>query len=63
MARSGRFGPTVFRRYEHDVTYTAAEYLDVLRTYSGHRALPEDARRGLLDSIAELIDERHGGAG
>lgn len=61
VARSGRFGPTVFRRYEHDVTYTTAQYLDVLRTYSGHRALPEAARRGLLDSIAELIDGRYGG--
>ncbi|MFE7573300.1 class I SAM-dependent methyltransferase [Streptomyces sp. NPDC057521] len=61
VARSGRFGPTVFRRYEHDVTYTTPQYLDVLRTYSGHRALPEPARRGLLDSIAELIDGQYGG--
>ncbi|MGQ4355480.1 class I SAM-dependent methyltransferase [Streptomyces drozdowiczii] len=61
VGRSGRFGPTVFRRYEQDLTYTAAEYLDVLRTYSGHRALPDAARRGLLDSVAELIDGRYGG--
>ncbi|MFE6767119.1 class I SAM-dependent methyltransferase [Streptomyces sp. NPDC057689] len=61
VARSGRFGPTVFRRYEQDLTYTASEYLDVLRTYSGHRALPDAARRGLLSSIAELIDGRYGG--
>ncbi|SEE78837.1 Methyltransferase domain-containing protein [Streptomyces sp. 2131.1] len=61
VARSGRFGPTVFRRYEQDLTYTASEYLDVLRTYSGHRALPDTARRGLLDAIAELIDGRYGG--
>lgn len=61
VARSGRFGPTVFRRYEQDLTYTTAEYLDVLRTYSGHRALSEVARNGLLACIAGLIDGRYGG--
>ncbi|MGW8981362.1 class I SAM-dependent methyltransferase [Streptomyces parvus] len=61
VAWSGRFGRTVFRRYERDLTYTTAEYLDVLRTYSGHRALPEAARSGLLACVAGLIDGRHGG--
>jgi SAM-dependent methyltransferase len=55
-ARSGRFGPVVFRRYERDLTY-----LEVLRTYSGHRALPPEAREGLLECIAGLIDRRYGG--
>jgi SAM-dependent methyltransferase len=61
VARSGRFGPTVFRRHERDITYTTAEYLDVLRTYSGHRALPKAARRGLLGCVAALVDGRYGG--
>ncbi|WP_225100060.1 class I SAM-dependent methyltransferase [Streptomyces sp. CoH27] len=61
VARSGRFGTTVFRRYEWDLTYTTAEYLDLLRTFSGHRALPEAARNGLLDCIAALLDGRYGG--
>ncbi|MDN0199420.1 class I SAM-dependent methyltransferase [Streptomyces sp. S.PNR 29] len=61
VARSGRFGPTVFRRHERDLTYTTAEYLELLRTYSGHRALPDAARSGLLGSIADLIDGRYGG--
>ncbi|MFI7413048.1 class I SAM-dependent methyltransferase [Streptomyces sp. NPDC049627] len=61
VARSGRFGPTVFRRYEQDLTYTTTDYLDLLRTYSGHRALPEAARNGLLGCIGHLIDERHDG--
>jgi SAM-dependent methyltransferase len=60
-ARSGRFGPVVFRRYERDLTYTTAEYLEVLRTYSGHRALPPEAREGLLECVAGLIDRRYGG--
>ncbi|MFI6359494.1 class I SAM-dependent methyltransferase [Streptomyces sp. NPDC050743] len=61
VARSGRFGSTVFRRYEQDLTYTTADYLRLLRTYSGHRALPEAARSGLLQCISALIDRRYGG--
>ncbi|WP_049580870.1 class I SAM-dependent methyltransferase [Streptomyces sp. SBT349] len=61
VARSGRFGPTVFRRYEQDLTYATSDYLALLRTYSGHRALPEAAREGLLGCVAALIDGRYGG--
>lgn len=61
VARSGRFGPTVFRRYEQDLTYTTSQYLDLLLTYSGHRALPEAARNGLLGCIGGLIEGRYGG--
>ncbi|MFD7963486.1 class I SAM-dependent methyltransferase [Streptomyces zaomyceticus] len=61
VGRSGRFGPTVLRRYERDLSYTTSEYLDLLRTFSGHRALPEAARNGLLDCIASLIDGRYEG--
>ncbi|MGI5440743.1 class I SAM-dependent methyltransferase [Streptomyces shenzhenensis] len=61
VGRSGRFGPTVFRRYEQDLTYTTSEYLELLRTYSGHRVLPEAARNGLLGCIASLIDGRYDG--
>jgi SAM-dependent methyltransferase len=59
--RSGRFGPVTFRRYEWDLPYTTDSYLDVLRTYSGHRAMDPAARAGLLACIAELIDTRYGG--
>ncbi|MFI9272051.1 class I SAM-dependent methyltransferase [Kitasatospora sp. NPDC052896] len=61
VARSGRFGPTVFRRHEWDLTYTTSEYLELLRTYSGTRALPEAAGNGLLECVANLIDGRYGG--
>jgi SAM-dependent methyltransferase len=61
LERSGRFGPVTFRRHEQDVEYPTAAYLDVLRTYSGHRALAADARDGLLACVAELIDGRYGG--
>jgi SAM-dependent methyltransferase len=61
LDRSRRFGPARFRRYEWELPYTTATYLDLLRTYSGHRDLDPEARSGLLGCIADLIDSRHGG--
>ncbi|GIH25897.1 methyltransferase type 11 [Acrocarpospora phusangensis] len=55
------FGPAVFHRYEWDKPYSTQEYLDVLSTYSNHIALPDDARTGLLNCLATLIDRDHGG--
>ena len=59
--RSRRFELTQFRRHTADISYTTASYIDVLLTYSGHRALESSAQRGLLDCIAGLIDNRYGG--
>jgi SAM-dependent methyltransferase len=59
--RDGRFGEVGFRRYEQELTYTTSEYLDLIQTYSGHRALAADAREALLACIAQLIDLRFGG--
>ena len=61
IERSGRFEPARFRRYTTDISYTTATYIDVLLTYSGHRALEPAAQRGLLDCIAALIDNRYDG--
>jgi len=58
---SADFRPAVFRRYEWEQAYATRAYLDLLMSYSGHRALPAPARRNLLDCIAALIDGRHGG--
>jgi SAM-dependent methyltransferase len=58
---TGRFAAPQVRRYETDRAYTTAAYLDVLQTYSGHRAMDPDARDGLLACIATLIDTRYGG--
>ncbi|WBB61091.1 class I SAM-dependent methyltransferase [Streptomyces sp. WMMC500] len=56
-----RFAAPVFHRYEWELPYSTAEYLDLLRTYSGHRLLPAPARDALLACLAGLIDGRHGG--
>ncbi|HEY2791543.1 MAG TPA: class I SAM-dependent methyltransferase, partial [Micromonosporaceae bacterium] len=61
LASSGRFGSAQFHRYERELSYTTAEYRDLLLTYSGHRALPAAQRHGLLNCIAGLIDGTHGG--
>lgn len=57
---SDRFAAPTFHRYEWEQAYSTATYLDLLMTYSGMRALPVDARTGLLTCIGSLIDRRGG---
>jgi SAM-dependent methyltransferase len=54
------FGPATRTRHEQDISYSRDEYLDLLLTYSGHRALPAPRQAGLLCDLGTLIDE-HGG--
>jgi SAM-dependent methyltransferase len=56
------FAPASVRQYEWEQVYSSRTYLDVLLTYSGHIALPDDARANLLACIAQLIDQRYGGS-
>ncbi|MFR0354778.1 class I SAM-dependent methyltransferase [Streptomyces sediminimaris] len=62
LERSPLFGRVAATRYTQDITYTTDEYIDVLLTYSGHRALDERSRRGLLACLRRLIETRHGGS-
>jgi ubiquinone/menaquinone biosynthesis C-methylase UbiE len=48
-------------RYEWDQTYSTAEYLDLVRTYSSTLGLPPSEATGLLTCIGSLIDRRYGG--
>jgi SAM-dependent methyltransferase len=57
---TGRFEPVEFRRYEWELTYTTSEYLDVLSSYSGHRALTTERRDGLYGCICALMDRDDG---
>jgi SAM-dependent methyltransferase len=61
LERDGHFREVGFRRYEQELTYSTSAYLDLIQTYSGHRALDLDGRRALLGCIAQLIDGRFGG--
>lgn len=57
---SGRYGPVEFRRYPWDRAYSAAEYLELLSSYSGHRALTSERRDGLYECVRALIDAAGG---
>ncbi|MFI9816771.1 class I SAM-dependent methyltransferase [Saccharothrix variisporea] len=57
---AGWFDPVEFHRYVWDRTYTAPEYLALLMTYSGHRALAPDRRAGLFACITAMIDGNGG---
>jgi SAM-dependent methyltransferase len=60
ISASGTFRNVADRRYVWDVVYTAQEYIDVLNTYSGHRALDDDTRERLLSRIRNRIEARSG---
>jgi SAM-dependent methyltransferase len=53
---SGHFRNVGARRYVWRLRYTADEYLAVLDTYSGHRALEDEQRRRLYDRIRRRIE-------
>ena len=57
---SGVFRTTAVRRYVWDVTYGADEYLAVLDTYSGHRALHDETRALLYARIRARIEATPG---
>ena len=59
---SGRFGPVEVRRFDREIRYTSAEYLELLMTFSGHLVLDRDAQAGLLGCIGRLIDDRYDGS-
>ncbi|MEP6681479.1 MAG: class I SAM-dependent methyltransferase, partial [Chloroflexota bacterium] len=46
------FRPLITYRYERDVTYSTAAYLELVSTYSGHIALEPSARAGLFQCLA-----------
>ena len=61
LVGSGQFGPATLRRYEWELAYSAARYLETLLTYSGHCALAPEARNGLLACITALIESHYRG--
>ena len=50
------------RRYVEEVSYSTDDYIRLLLTYSGHLALADHLREGLLGCLAALIDGRYGGS-
>jgi SAM-dependent methyltransferase len=58
---SGRFEYLAWRKYLWDQPYAADEYISLLDTYSGHRALDDERRTRLYDRIRARIGARPGG--
>jgi hypothetical protein len=59
--QSGWFDPLLRRRYRQQIIYTTRNYLQLLGTYSGHRALNAQQGAGLFGCLTDLIDTVHGG--
>jgi SAM-dependent methyltransferase len=55
---SGRFEYVAARRYVWDQPYSVDEYISLLNTYSGHRALDDERRTQLYDRIRRRIEAR-----
>ncbi len=55
---SGRFEYVAWRTYLWDQPYTADEYISLLSTYSGHRALDDERREELYGRIRRRIEAR-----
>ena len=58
ISAGGGFHNVGSRRYLWDVIYSADEYIAVLNTYSGHRALDDETRERLLSRIHQRIEAR-----
>ena len=59
---SGRFDDVERRSHDWSHTYERETYLRLLSTYSDHRLLAEEQRKGLFLELGELIDSEYAGA-
>jgi SAM-dependent methyltransferase len=58
---TGLFAPVIVKTYPWTTTYTTANYLRLLNTYSPNRNLGPEKRTQLFQRIADLIDSKYGG--
>ena len=58
IIESGWFEPPTVTRHLWSQTYTAAAYIDVIRTYSNHIAMTDAQRSRLFDAIRERVGRR-----
>ncbi len=61
IAAAAGFERPEMRLYDWSWTYSTGDYLELLRTHSGHIVRPEIERRAILDGVREVI-ERGGGS-
>ena len=56
-----RFHSVTVRRYDWDQTYAAADYRDLMRSYSSTQMMTDADRTGLLDAIESFVRSDFGG--
>ena len=56
-----RFERVALRRYDWNQTYTAADYRNLMLSYSGTQMMGETERVGLLDDMQSFINSNFGG--
>ena len=61
IAASGLFSDTVIRRFQWEVRYTAADYIRLLETFSGHIAMEPWQRDRLYGEVRRLLASRPDG--
>ena len=62
LGNSSEFQEVRLQQLVHERRYSAAEYCDLLSTFSDIRAWDEKARSGFLECIRPLIDSRFNGS-
>jgi hypothetical protein len=60
LGGAGVLGAVESRSYVRDLDYSTAEYVELLSSYSGHRALTSERRDRLYDCVSALIDATGG---
>jgi len=60
IAPSARFTDFETRRFPWTGTYTAAEFVRLVATYSDHATVPEPRRSQMFDALAQVIDDLGG---
>jgi trans-aconitate methyltransferase len=56
-----RFAGVDVQRFDWDHTYTAAEYRQLMLSYSGTQRMEPSPRQGLLDEMERFVEEHFGG--
>jgi hypothetical protein len=62
LEADGRFDSVEVRKWEWNQTYTAAEYRQLMLSYSGTQMMSEPDRSGLLDDMELFIREQFDGS-
>jgi SAM-dependent methyltransferase len=60
IAAAGGFERPEMRLYDWSWTYSTSDYLELLRTHSGHIVRPEAEREAILDGVREVIESGGG---